>query len=102
MLEYGNPIVIVSAVSFFALIMRLGNEQVSLSEKSKAWIDLCSVCSFGIYLIHIMFLDWYKIHFKADVYSAYIAIPILVILIVVLSFASIYVIRKLPFGKKIT
>lgn len=101
-LEYGNPIIIVSAVSFFALIMRLGNGKVSFSEKSKTWIDLCSVCSFGIYLIHIMFLDWYKIHFKADAYSAYAVIPLLVVLITFLSFASVYVIRKLPFGKKIT
>lgn len=101
-LEYGNPIVILSAVSFFVLIMRLGNGNINLSEKRKRWIDVCCACSFGIYLIHIMFLDNYKIHVKADVYSAYIAIPLLVIFIVIVSFLSVYVIRKLPFGKKIT
>jgi len=101
-LEYGNPIVIVSAVSFFALIMRLGNGKVSFSEKMKRWIDVCCSCSFGIYLVHIMFLDNYKIHVKADVYSAYIAIPMLVIMITIVSFLSVYGIRKLPLGKKIT
>lgn len=101
-LEYGNPIIIVSAVSFFALIMRLGNGKVSFSEKIQRWIDVCCSCSFGIYLVHIMFLDNYKIHVKADVYSAYIAIPMLVIVITIVSFLSVYGIRKLPFGKKIT
>lgn len=101
-LEYGNPLVILSAFAFFAFIMRIGNGNIQLSEKAKNWIDLCCSCSFGIYLVHIMFLDNYKIHVKADVYSAYIAIPALVVSILVVSFLGVYFIRKLPFGKKIT
>lgn len=101
-LEYGNPLVIISALAFFAMIMKMGNGNVQLNEKTKHWIDTCCSCSFGIYLVHILFLDNYKIHVKADVYSPYIAIPVLTILILAVSFGGVYLIRKLPFGKHIT
>lgn len=101
-LEYGNPLVIISALAFFTLFMKLGNGNIRLGEKAKHWIDICCSCSFGIYLVHIMLLDNYKIHVKAHVYSAYFMIPTLVAVIVVVSFVCVYLIRKLPLGKQIT
>lgn len=101
-LEYGSPFVIISSLAFFALIMRLGNGNIQLSEKAKQIVNTSCSCSFGIYLIHIMFLDNYKIHVKADVYSAYYAIPLLVIAILIVSFGVIYVLRKTAIGRKIS
>lgn len=101
-LEYGNPLVLISALAFFTFIMRIGNGNVSLSDKWKERINVCCSCSFGIYLVHIMLLDNYKIHVKADVYSAYVMIPVLVIAILITSFGMVYLLRKLPFGKQIT
>lgn len=101
-LEYGNPFVIISSLAFFALVMRLGNGEIQLNEKVKRFVDLSCSCSFGIYLIHIMFLDNYKIHVNADVYSAYYAIPLLVISNLVVSFAVVFVLRKTSIGRNIT
>lgn len=100
--EYGNPFVIISSLAFFVLIMRLGNGDIQLGEKVKRLVNLSCSCSFGIYLIHIMFLDNYKIHVKAGVHSAYYAIPLLVISILVVSFAVVFILRKTSVGRNIT
>lgn len=99
--EYGSPFVILSSLAFFAFIMRLGNGQVELGEKAKKWIDICCGCSFGIYLVHIMFLDNYKIHVPAAQYSAYFALPVLVVVILLVSFGVVYLLRKTKLGKMI-
>lgn len=101
-LEYGSPLVILSSLAFFAFVMRLGNGNVVLSDKMKQWINTCCSCSFGIYLIHILLLDNYKIHVKPSEYSVYIMIPLLVTAITVLSFVMVYGIRKFSVGRKIT
>ena len=97
--EYGSPFVILSSLAFFAFVMRLGDGEVKLSEKAQKWIDICCGCSFGIYLVHIMFLDNYKIHVPAAQYSAYIALPLLVIVILLVSFVVVYLLRKTKLGK---
>lgn len=99
--EYGSPFVIISALAFFAYIMRFGNGSVSLSDTAKKWIDISCGCSFGIYLIHIMFLDCYKIHVPADAVSVYWVLPVLVVAIVVVSFAVVYLLRKTKIGRMI-
>lgn len=99
--EYGSPFVIISSLAFFAYIMKLGNGNVNLSERAKKWIDISCGCSFGIYLIHIMFLDAYKIHVPADAGSVYLILPALVAVIVLLSFAVVYLLRKTKIGRMI-
>ena len=99
--QYGGPMVIISSLAFFAYIMRLGNGDVKLSDKAKKWIDTSCACSFGIYLIHIMFLDNYKIHVAADAVSVYWILPVLVVVIVVISFVVVYLLRKTKLGKMI-
>ena len=61
----------------------------------------CCSCSFGIYLIHIMFLDCYKIHVTADAVSVYWVLPLLVAAILVISFLVVYVLRKTKIGRMI-
>ena len=99
--QYGNPMVMVSSLAFFAFIMRLGNGNVALSDKAKQWIDTSSACSFGIYLIHIMFLDDYKIRVTADEGCVYWILPVLIVVIVVVSFVTVYILRKTKLGKMI-
>lgn len=101
-LEYGCPLVVISGVSFFVLIMQIGGGHVKLKENTRKWIDRWCSCSFGIYLIHILFLDQYKKFVDPEDVSAWIAVPVLTIAILAVSFVCIYFIRKLPFGKYIS
>ena len=98
-LEYGSPLVIVSSLSFFAFILKLGDGHLELSEKAKQWIDFCCRCSFGVYLIHILFLDLYKIHVKAAEFSAYYMVPLLTIAIATASILVVQLLRKTIVGK---
>lgn len=99
--QYGSPMVMISSLAFFAYIMRLGEGNVVLSEKVKKWVDISCACSFGIYLIHIMFLDNYKIHVAANEFSVYWVLPVLVVVILAISFVVVYLLRKTKIGKAI-
>lgn len=102
LLEYGCPLIIISGISFFTLMMQLGDGHLRLGEKSRRWIDRWCGCSFGIYLIHILFLDHYKKYMEPQDLSAWIAVPLLTIGILTVSFLCIYFIRRLPFGRYIS
>lgn len=101
-LEYGFPLVIVSSAAFFFLMLRLGNGKILFQERTKKWIDRWCTCSFGIYLIHILFLDCYKKYLEAEAVSAYLAIPVLTVSILLVSYLCVALIRILPGGKQIT
>lgn len=101
-LEYGCPLVMLSAAAFFLLMLRLGDGEVKLKEWIKKLIDIWCTCSFGIYLIHILFLDGFKKYIKAYEVSVWLAVPGLTIGLFVVSFVCIYLIRRVPGGKKIT
>lgn len=102
LLEYGCPLVVISGVSFFVLMMQLGNGHIKLHDTAKKWVDIWCGCSFGIYLIHILFLDNYKKYMEPADLSAWIAVPVLTAVILGMSFLCVYFIRKLPFGKYIS
>lgn len=101
-LEYGFPLVISSSAAFFLLMLRLQRGNVWPGERMRTWIDRWCACSFGIYLIHILFLDAYKKHLTADAVSAYVAVPGLTVGILLVSYLCVLGIRKIPGGKKIT
>ncbi|HAX53252.1 acyltransferase [Muricomes intestini] len=101
-LEYGCPLIMISGASFFALLMQIDNGNIHLKDRTRRRIDLWCGCSFGIYLIHIIFLDSYKKYVNPEQLSAWIAVPGLAVGILVLSLISVYLIRKLPFGKYIS
>ena len=100
-LEYGNPLIILSSVAFFLLMIR-SKLKDKISDKIKNLINVLGSCSFGIYLIHILFLDIYKNHLAPSDLSAWMIVPGLTIGIATISFISIWLLRHLPFGKKIT
>ncbi|MEE1087027.1 MAG: acyltransferase family protein [Schaedlerella sp.] len=102
LLTYGCPLIIISSAAFFIMILQAGNGNLQLKDSVKKTIDLCCGCSFGIYLIHILFLDNFKKYVKAYEVSAYWVIPVLVVGIMGASLLCIYLIRKTSIGRKIT
>ena len=98
-LEYGCPLVIMAGGAFFAFMILLGGGNIRLKERTKSAVDAWCASSFGIYLIHILFLDTYKKYVDPGQISAWTAVPGLTAGILILSFVCIHFIRKLPFGK---
>ena len=101
-LSYISPTVVIAAMAFFLFMLRLGNTHVQLREKTKRVIDLFCGCSFGIYLIHILFLDNYKKYMEPSDLSAWIAVPCLIAVITLASFVCVWLMRRTKAGRKIT
>lgn len=101
-LTYGSPFIIIAAIMFFIVMMRLKDGNFRPSEKVRRAIDVCGSCSFGIYLIHILFLDYYKKHMEPADLSAWIAVPVLILVITVISFVCVWLIRRTKIGRRIT
>lgn len=101
-LTYGMPFVVLSGAAFFLYMLRVKGGHFQPKEGARRVIDLFGGLSFGIYLIHILFLDNYKKHMEACDLSAWIAVPGLIVTITAVSFACVYVIRLTKVGRKIT
>lgn len=101
-LTYGSPFIILSAAAFFLFMIRIKDAKYQPSEKIRHVIDLFCSCSFGVYLIHILFLDYYKKHMTPSDLTAWIVIPGLVFIITILSFTGVWIIRRTKIGRKIT
>ena len=100
LLEYGNPLLALAASMAFLMLVRLKKSEFNPSEQAKKWIDRFCGCSFGIYLIHIMFLDVYKRNIKPETFSAWIMIPVVSVGLVLLSFGCVWLIRKTKTGRR--
>ncbi len=100
-LNYGNPFMILASLSFFAIFLCKKPEEFRLSEKAQNSIDNWSACSFGIYIVHIFFLDIYKMNFAPSDCIAYVTIPALVVLLAVVSFLFVKLIHSFSIGRKI-
>lgn len=101
-LAYANPFVALASAAFFLLMLRLGKGNIRLGGRARKMIDLFCGCSFGIYLIHILFLDNYKKYVKAWEFSAWIAVPALIVGIAAASFVCVWVLRRFKIGRRIT
>ena len=101
-LQYGDPLIILMSAAFFLYFLRIRDGKISLGEKSRKLVDVCCECSFGVYLIHILFLDTFKKFVAPDDLSAWIAIPLLIPGIVILSLICVRLLRLWSIGKKIT
>ena len=101
-LTYASPFVAISAVTFFLFVLRIRKSHFYPKENVKKIIDLFCGCSFGIYLIHILFLDNYKKYVEPQDLSAFIAVPALTIGIALVSLLCVWVMRKTKIGRKIT
>lgn len=100
-MQYGSPFIIISSLAFFTLIATAKGGNIPVTDKAKKKINLVCECSLGIYLIHVMFINFYTVHFKPVDLSAYMMVPTLIVYVFVGSLAAVWIIRKLPFGKTI-
>lgn len=101
-LEYGCPLLVLASASFFLLLIRWQRGKVQLTERIRKAVDLGCGCSFGMYLIHILFLDAYKKYADPAAVSAWIAVPVLTAGIAGLSFVCVRLIRKTRVGRAVT
>ena len=101
-LTYACPLIAVGSCSFFLFIIRAGRAKLQFGERTKKLINLFCGCSFGIYLIHILFLDNYKKYMRPEDLSAWIAVPALVFGIAAASFVCVWALRRTKIGRKIT
>ena len=101
-LTYGMPFIVLASAMFFLVMLRLRGGSLRPGERAKRVIDLFCGCSFGIYLIHILFLDNYKKHMEPYDLSAWIAVPALVASITAVSFLCVWLLRRTKLGRKIT
>ena len=101
-LAYSTPFAILAACAFFLFVIRLGNGRLQFAERTRKIIDVFCSCSFGIYLIHPIYLDNYKKHLAAADVPAWIIVPFLTVTLAVVSFLSVWLIRRVKIGRKIT
>lgn len=101
LLEYGNPLVVVAAISFFLFMLGRQEENAAQPFMRKV-MEVGCACSFGIYLVHGIFLDIFKKYVKPYEASAFWMVPVLVVALALVSFACIYIVRKTSVGRKIT
>ena len=92
---YRSIFIVLSAFSIFILIVVNENKF-----KNKIILKLSSL-SFGVYLIHYLFLFHIKLHINIIEYNPLIFIPFLTLIIYLLSLCSSFIIKKLPLIKKI-
>lgn len=93
---YGFLFVMTSSIAFFIYMLQKENLQ------GKKWLTSFCSCSFGIYVMHIIFLDIFKKYVQPSDVSAYWIIPVLVIGIASATWGSIWALRKLRIGREIS
>lgn len=101
-LQYGDPLIILMSVAFFLYFLKIRDGRISLGDRSRKAVDICCECSFGVYLIHILFLDTFKKYVAPEDLSAWIAIPLLIPAIVAVSLVCVRLLRLCSIGRKIT
>lgn len=93
---YRSAFIMIGAICFFLYMIK----------REHAWqgkyLSTFCECSFGIYLMHILFLDIFKKHVEAQQVSAYWAIPILVASIGFITWGMVWILRRCQLGRKIT
>lgn len=94
MMWYRSIFIIISAFAIFILIV-VNEDKI----KNKNILKL-SKYSFGIYLIHVIFLSIIKHNFGFINYNAIILIPLLSLIIYILSLISSIILKKLPIVNK--
>jgi surface polysaccharide O-acyltransferase-like enzyme len=96
--DYLTPNVGISAIGWF-LLLRFGMNKRALLDIEKEF----AAASFGIYFAHVLVMDWWgQCGYWHSGQHPFKGIPVLIGLIVCMTFILIIGIRALPGGKKIT
>jgi surface polysaccharide O-acyltransferase-like enzyme len=93
--QYLRPNTILIAAAIFAAV-----KSAKIRPKHSRLIILLSNLSFGIYLVHPMLRNWIFEYINVQK-ETIITVPIDIVIISVLSFIIIYVLRKIPYVKRI-
>ena len=97
---YLTPNVLLMTASIFVLIK---NVNIYLSAVLKKTRDLIDKHSYGIYLSHILVLNYLIMYgVDWDLIHPLIGIPLTTIITLIVSVAIVYLISKIPFGKYIS
>lgn len=92
---YRSIFIIAASFSVFILV-------ITNADKFKSRLILkISEYSFGIYLIHIIFLNIVKAHYSIIDHNAIITIPVLTVVIYLVSLLCCFVLAKIPLIKKV-
>lgn len=97
---YSSPLILALSVSIFSLAK---NMEINLSEKTPAFIVKIGELSFGVYLIHMLWINiLYKLlEFNPFSMNAVISFVIVFIAVSVLSLFSVWIMKKIPFVRKL-
>ena len=93
---YRNILVCLIAMSIFLLVSQM-------EIRSNKLILKISECTWGIYLIHPFFINIAIKVLKIDLLTSlpYVKLFVFTVLIAVISFVATYILRKIPFVKKL-
>lgn len=103
-LFYGNFSVstLLQAISYFIFLKYIGENTLTKYRTISNGVSIISITSLGIYLIHPLFINILsKIGLSVHTTNPLIIVPIVAILTFILSFITIFILHKLPFGKTI-
>ena len=92
--SYRESFIILASASFFIFVMN------NYENKENKIVSKLSEYSFGIYLIHGIFLDIVKSSFSMYLLNSFIGIPIFAFIIFVLSYISIHFLKKISIVNK--
>ena len=97
--SYTHPIIIIQSISLFTFINSINDSQI----KYKDIIKILSSLSFGIYLIHPIFIiGLEKLGYTNSYINAWIAIPVKAILCYTASLICIYCMSKIKFLRPVS
>jgi surface polysaccharide O-acyltransferase-like enzyme len=96
--DYLTPNVGISAIGWF-LVVRFGLHKRELLDVEKEF----AAASFGIYFAHVLIMDWWgQCGYWHSGQHPFRGIPVLIGMVVSMTFMGILLLRCLPGGKKIT
>ncbi len=92
--------VFLEAVAVFLLFKHHSPE--TINDKAQKIVLTLSNCSFGIYLVHYLFVRYNAQIFRFDLLSLHplLAVPVLTLIVFVCSFIISYILNKIPVVKK--
>lgn len=94
--EYNSLSICLLAISIFLIINNMGSKQ-------NVFISKIATCTWGIYLIHPLFINIFLKILKMDLLSSmpYIKLPLFCISIFLLSYIFVYLFKKIPLIKEL-
>ncbi len=97
---YASIIVVLQAAGIFALICKDKNTQKGIVKKILIKVDKCS---FGIYLVHMIYVRLFLRYMGIDpyIYGGIIGIILFTIMILAISYITVWILKKIPIIKNV-